>query len=132
MHLKNPLKYRPSLFDQPREAIIFDMAASRRLGEAGLSLAVETADRKEKGWTRLCWQLFLAWLRRNVKRGSEFMIEDFRRHVKEMGLLTDPPSNRSFGIIPKYGKDKYFQFVRKDKTKSKNGHGANASVWMKL
>jgi hypothetical protein len=130
--MKNPFKYQPSLFDQPREAVILDMAASRRLGEAGLSLAVETADRKEKGWTRLCWQLFLVWLRRNIKRGNEFMIEDFRRHVIEMGLLNDPPSNRSFGIIPKYGKDKYFQFVRKDKTKSKNGHGANASVWMKL
>lgn len=128
--------YQPSLFDQPipekKLAPVFDIAAGKRLGEAGLNLALETAEKKEKGWSKLCWQLFLAWLRRNRKAGSEFMIEDFRLHVKEMGLLDDPPSNRAFGCIPRYGKDKYFQFVRKDKTKSKAGHGANASVWMKL
>lgn len=127
-----PKRYRslPSLFDQP--AIVFDMTAGKRLGEAGLSLAVETAEKKEKGWTKLCWQLFLAWLRRNVKRGNEFMIEDFRLHVQKMGLLDEPPSNRAFGVITKYGKDKYFQFVRITKTKNKIAHGANASVWMKL
>jgi hypothetical protein len=134
--MRFPKRYQPSLFDQVQElktlGIVFDMAAGKKLGEVGLDLSLETAEKKEKGWTKLCWQLFLWWLRRNIKRGSEFMIEDFRMHVKKMGLLDDPPSNRSFGVIPKYGQGKYFQFVRKDKTKSKIGHGANASVWMKL
>lgn len=111
---------------------MIDITRAKNLGDAGLLLAVETAEKKEKGWTKLCWQLFLAWLRRNVKRGNEFMIEDFRLHVTAMGLLDEPPSNRSFGVIPKYGKDKFFQFVRITKTKSVKGHGANASVWMKL
>ncbi len=127
--------YQPSLFDgipEKKPAIVFDMAAGKKLADVGLGLALETAEKKEKGWTLLCWQLFLVWLRRNVKRGNEFMVEDFRAHVKAMGLLDDPPSNRAFGVIPARGKGKYFQFVRKDKTKSKNGHGANASVWMKL
>jgi len=124
----NPYQY--SLFDQP--AIVFDMVEGKKLADVGLSLALETAEKKEKGWTTLCWQLFLVWLRRNVKRGSEFMIEDFRMHVKVMGLLDDPPSNRAFGVIPKRGQGKYFQFVRKDKVKNKTAHGANASVWMKL
>lgn len=128
--------YQPSLFDQPIEVrkptIVFDMVAGKKLGDAGLSLAIETAEKKEKGWTKLCWQLFLVWLRRNRKAGSEFMIEDFRKHVKDMGLLDMPPSNRAFGFIPKWGKDKYFQFVRKDKVKNTTAHGANASVWMKL
>lgn len=110
----------------------FDSEKGKELAVEGLALALENAERKEKGWTKLCWQLFLAWLRWNRKRGSEFMIEEFRKHVKDMGLLDDPPSNRSFGVIAQWGKGKYFQFVRKDKTKSKTGHGANASVWMKL
>jgi len=124
--------YQPSLFDQPKQAIVIDISQAKKLADLGLSLALETAEKKEKGWTKLCWQLFLVWLRRNVKRGNEFMIEDFRKHCVDMGLLEMPPSNRSFGFIPKYGKDKYFQFVKITKTKSAKGHGANASVWMKL
>lgn len=131
MGIPKRYRYQPSLFDQP-EALLIDITRAKKLAESGLSLAVETAEKKEKGWTKLCWQLFLVWLRRNVKRGNEFMIEDFRIHVIKMDLLAAPPSNRSFGFIPKYGKDKYFQFVRITKTKSEKGHGANASVWMKL
>jgi len=92
--------YQPSLFDQPKQAIVIDISQAKKLADLGLSLALETAEKKEKGWTKLCWQLFLVWLRRNVKRGNEFMIEDFRKHCVDMGLLEMPPSNRSFVFIP--------------------------------
>lgn len=133
-----PKPYQISIFDQiqqekeKRTAIVFDMAAGKKLADVGAEMAAEHADQKVKGWSLLCWQLFLLWLRRNVKRGNEFMIEDFRMHVKNYDLLETPPSNRAFGVIPKKGKDKFFQFVRIAKVKNKTAHGANASVWMKL
>ncbi len=111
---------------------IFDSVRSNELAEAGLCLALETANKKEKGWSTLCWQLFLAWLRRNIKRGSEFQVEDFREHVTAMGLIADPPSKRAFGIVAQRGKGKYIEFVRTDKVRNKNAHSANAAVWRKI
>lgn len=112
---------------------IFDQQAGEHLAEVGMQLAVESADRKEKDWSKRCWQLFLWWLRRNIRRGSEFMVEDFRRHVIEMGLLEEPPSNRAFGMVSKRAlAGGWIEFVRTDKVKNKNAHCARASVWRKL
>jgi hypothetical protein len=125
--------YQPSLFDPTQqEGIVFDMKEGKRLGEIGLSLAVENAERKEKDWKKHTWQLFLVWLRRNVKRGQEFKVEDFRMHIEVMGLMEDPPCKTAYGFIGKRVKYGFFEFVKKDATRSKKGHGANANVWRKL
>lgn len=124
--------YQPSLFDYPLGGIELDIARGRELAKVGMELAVETANRKEKGWSLLCWQLFLVWLRRNVKRGSEFMVEDFRMHLYKYDLITPPPSNRAFAFLPlRAQKGGWIEFVRKDTVKNKKAHAANASVWRK-
>ena len=116
-----------------RQLNIFDQAAGEILAEVGMQLAVETADRKVKDWSRRCWQLFLLYLRRNVKRGSDFMIEDFRRHVTQMDLLEEPPSNRAFGFLAKRGlKEGWIEFSRVAKVKNKKAHATPANVWRKL
>ena len=97
-----------------------------------MDLAVETANKEHKDWNKRCWQLFLLWIRRNVKVGQEFQIEDFREHVYKMDLLEKPKSNRAFGNLAWHGKNKYFLFVRTDKVRNKTAHGANAAVWVKL
>lgn len=109
-----------------------DLGRGKQLAEAGLSLAVESAEKKEKGWSRLCWQLFLVWLRRQ-RRGSEFKIEDFRKYLYDYDLISAPPSERAFGFVSvKAKKEGWIAFVRTEKVKNKKAHGANASVWRKI
>lgn len=121
---------QPSLFDQP--AIVFDMVAGKKLGESGLSLALETAEKKEKGWTKLCWQLFLVWLRRNVKRGQEFKIEQFRKHLNEYGLIDRPPSERAYGFLSKKGvKEGWIGFAGTGKCENTKAHATPVNVWYK-
>lgn len=113
--------------------IQFDLPAGEHLAEVGLELAVESADRKEKDWSKKCWQLFLWWMRRNIKRGGEFMVEDFRKHVKEYGLLEDPPSNRAFGFVSKRALNGgWIVFSRVASVKNKKAHAARATMWRKL
>lgn len=109
-----------------------DLGRGKELAEVGLSLAVESAERKEKGWSKLCWQLFLVWLRKQ-KRGTEFKIEDFRKYLYDYDLISPPPSERAFGFISvRAKKENWIVFVRTEKVKNKKAHGANASVWKKL
>lgn len=126
---------QPSLFEvitDNKPAVVLDIKRGQQLAVTGAELARESADVKVKDWSRQCWQLFLWWLRRNVKRGGEFMIEDFRKHVIEMGLLEVPPSNRAFGFISiRANKRGWIEFVRTDKVKNVKAHSANASVWRK-
>jgi len=125
----NPYQY--SLFDQP--AIVFDMVEGKKLADVGLSLALETAEKKEKGWTLLCWQLFLVWLRRNVKRNEEFKIEDFRKHLYDYDLIEKPPSERAYGFLSKRGvKTGFIEFSRVGNCKNKKAHATPVNIWRKL
>lgn len=125
----------PSLFDvvpEIKPAIVLDITKGKDLAKAGMNLAVESANRKEKDWSKRCWQLFLFWLRRNVKRGQEFMIEDFRSAMYEKDLLIPPPSERSYGFLSVRAKGQWIEFVRTDMVKNRRAHSARASVWRKI
>lgn len=109
----------------------FENTTGEQLAEIGLSLAVETAEKKEKGWQKRCWQLFLWWLRYK-KRYSEFMIEDFRIDMYAKDLLEPPPSERAYGFISKRGvKYGWIEFSRIGKVKNKKAHATPVNVWMK-
>lgn len=122
-----------SLFDQPNEpSLTFDIKRGQELADAGLSLAVESANKKEKKWSLLCWQLFIFWLRRK-KRGEEFMIEDFRKYLYDYDLIAAPPSERAFGFISVRAKNQgWIKFVRTQKVKNQKAHCANAAVWTRV
>lgn len=129
-----PNLYQPSLFDPPVEkpkAIVFDMVAGKKLGEVGLSLALETAEKKEKGWQKRTWQLFLWWLRYK-KRGHEFMIEEFRGDMYAKDLIEKPPSERAYGFLSKWAvKGSWIEFAGNKKVSNTKAHGAFANVWRK-
>lgn len=126
--------YQTNLFEPiKQEAPVFDIIRGKKLGEVGLSLAVENAERKENGWSRLCWQLFLVWLRRNVKRGQEFKIEQFRSHVQKMGLIENPPSERAYGFLSKRAvKTGFIEFAGVGKCKNVKAHSTPVNVWRKI
>lgn len=113
---------------------IFDQPAScgEHLANVGMQLAVDHADQKVKSWSQRCWQLFLWWLRRNVKHGTTFMIEDFREYVKKMDLLEEPPSNRAFGFLSKVANEGgWIEYAGTGKVKNRKAHSARASLWRK-
>ncbi|HNU15320.1 MAG TPA: hypothetical protein PKI55_12770 [Chitinophagaceae bacterium] len=111
---------------------MFDLNRGKELAAVGLDMAVENAEKKEKGWSTRCWQLFLYWLRRK-KHNDEFMIEDFRKYLMDYDLIEDPPSLRAYGFISvKAKKAGFIQFVRTEKVKNTKAHAANASVWRRV
>lgn len=131
--MTKPKTYQPTLFEQVQaSSLVLDEKRGAELANAGLSLAVESADKKEKGWTRLCWQLFLLWLRRR-KEGEEFMIEDFRKYLYDYDLIIPPPSERAFGFIAARAKNHgWIKFIRTKKVKNTKAHCANAAVWTRF
>lgn len=105
--------------------------SAEQLAEAGLSLALESAENNEPGWTDRCLQLFIAWLSHRP-RHHQFTIEQFRAYLKEYDLIEDPPSLRAYGVLSKRGvKYGWIEFVDKVSTKGSKAHGANAALWRK-
>lgn len=102
-----------------------------QLAEAGLSVAVENADRKEPGWSERVWELFKEWLSERPA-GHRFLIEDFRFHLELKGLIEQPPSLRAYGILSVRGqKAGLIQSAGTVKVKNPKAHSANANVWFK-
>lgn len=75
----------------------FDFTGDQ-LAIAGMEQAKENADRKIKGWSDKCWELFISWLN-SKPRYSEFMLEEFRNYCK--GLIEDPPDQRAYAFLSK-------------------------------
>lgn len=112
--------------------ITLDFEAGQSLAVTGMNMAVESANKKEKDWSKRTWQLFLFWLRA-LKRGSTFMIEQFRSDMYEKDLIIPPPSERAYGFLShKASRSGYIQFVETKKVKNKKAHAANAAVWRRI
>lgn len=102
-----------------------------QLARAGLSLAVDHADKTEPGWSDRCWQLFKVWLSRKP-RYFEFMIEDFRSYLNKYDLIENPPSLRAFGMISKRGlKSGFIEHAGICKVKNRKAHATPANLWRK-
>lgn len=128
-----PKPYQPSLFDQPvkRVAVVFDMAAGKKLADEGMNRAVEKADYDHDGWKQKCWQLFWQWLNRKP-RYFEFMIEDFREYLMKYDLLEKPNSDRAFGFISQKAlKMELIIHAGTRQVRNKKAHRATANVWVK-
>lgn len=131
MALRKPYQH-PEFDFEKKQAIVFDMAAGKKLGEAGLSLAVESAERKEKDWKKIAWQYFLLWLRRKKRYQDEFMMEEFRKYLLDYDLMEMPPSNRAFGFISVKAKNEgWIIFAGNKKVANKKAHGCFASAWVR-
>lgn len=112
--------------------IQFNPKRSEQLAEAGLSLAVETANKEHKDWSVRCWDLFKIWIGKKEK-GFEFLIEDFRSDCYKYKMIEEPKSMRAFGMVSKRAaKEGLVEFVGTRKVKNVTAHSANAGVWKKL
>jgi hypothetical protein len=110
---------------------LFDQSTGETLATAGMELARETADKKVKDWSKLCWQLFLVWIRR-MPRYHEFMMEDFRNYLYQYDLIERPPSERAFGFISRRAsKENWIGHAGIAKVKNKKAHATPANVWFK-
>lgn len=124
--MKDPLRVTYS--DQPE----FNFERGMELGEIGMNLAVENAERKEKDWKKKCWQLFLYWLRRKKRMKDEFMMEEFRKYLLDYDLMEMPPSNRAFGFVSVKAKNEgWIIHAGFGRVKNILAHGANASKWVR-
>lgn len=111
----------PSLFESSGETLAI----------AGMTVAKENADRVVVGWSDRCWQLFYHWLNRKP-RYFEFMIEDFRKYLKDYDLLEDPPSLRAFGFLSKRAlKREIIGHAGTGKVKNIKAHSTPVNVWFK-
>jgi hypothetical protein len=114
-----------------QSTIDFDQKAGESLSVTGMELAVETANAEHSDWSTRCWQLFRHWLQRKP-RFTEFMIEDFRKHVYEMDLLERPMSDRAFGFLSKRAvKEGLIMFAGIKRVKNKKAHATPANAWAK-
>jgi hypothetical protein len=101
------------------------------LGQQGLQIAMDHADRVEPGWNDLAFDMFREWLS-GWPSGYRFRTEHFRLYAIFEGLPT-PPSLRSFGGIPRRARrEKLIKSVDLAKTTSKNQRGCFATVWEKI
>lgn len=115
-----------------KQGDLFDPVRGDDLRDIGLELAVENAERKEKDWKKKCWQLFLFWLRRKKRMQDEFMLEEFRQYVQDMGLLEDPPSKRAYGFVSVKAKNEgWIIYAGMGKVKNAKAHRANANKWVR-
>jgi hypothetical protein len=111
---------------------IFDERLASDFAEAGLSLAIESAERKQKDWKRIVWQHFLLWLRRKKRFSDEFMIEDFRKYLEDYDLVEMPPSLRAFGFISKKAvREGWIIFAGIKKCKNVKAHATPVNVWVR-
>jgi hypothetical protein len=101
------------------------------LGQQGLQIAMDHADRVEPGWNDLAFDMFRDWLS-GWPKGYRFRIEQFRHSAAIRGL-PDPPSGRAFGGLPRRAKHAGLIIpVDLAKTTSKNQRGCFATVWEKI
>lgn len=110
---------------------MFKQDEGKRLADAGLNLAVDTANTEHPGWAERCWQLFWQWLNKKPMY-FEFMIEDFREYLNKYDLLEKPKSDRAFGFISKKAVSRgLIELSRIVRVKNKKAHCANAALWIK-
>jgi hypothetical protein len=101
------------------------------LGEQGLQIAMDHADRVEPGWNDLAFDMFREWLS-GWPSGFRFRVEEFRMSAAIHGL-PDPPSLRAFGGLPRRARTAgLVRSVDLAKTTSKNQRGCFATVWEKI
>lgn len=104
---------------------------SRSNRDEGIQRAVDSANRKDAGWSEKAFEMFREWLK-GWPVGYEFLIEDFRISAKIRGL-PDPPSKRVFGHIAVRAKK--MGLIKSNETrkvKNPDANRANAALWIKV
>lgn len=110
----------------------FNTDRGKSLAEAGLSLAVETAEKEFPDWGKRCWALFEKWISKKPV-GFEFLLESFRQDCYKWNMIERPRSDRAFGMVSKMAVKR--GMIKSNGTKKVSNilaHSANAALWIKL
>lgn len=107
---------------------IADPFNAGELAAGGISVAIDSANRKVDGWSDKATALLDEWL---LICTTTFLAEDFRTFATVRGL-EEPASKRAFGgIIAGAAKAGKIVWVCFDKTANPKAHGAVASRWQR-
>lgn len=102
-----------------------DLFTAEANANKGISRAIDNAGDIWKERVKYLFKTYLSTQR------EPFLIEDFRAWCK--GKIDQPPSNRAFGFVPRFGKSTgLIKFVGYRKTKNPKANGTPASVWQAL
>lgn len=112
--------------------IKLDKQKAMARGEAGLNQAVATANSVHPNWASIAYKVFKRWLSRKPS-GYRFQIENFRLHIQINGGLPKPPSDRSYGGLPKRAREeKLIKELGAKPTNSISAHGCYSMEWVKI
>jgi hypothetical protein len=105
----------PTLFDQP---------VAEALRDAGISRAINHANRETPGWPDIAYE----FLKRYISGHQSFMTEDVR--TASIGEILQAPNDRAWGgVIARARNEGLVQAIGTDKVKNPNAHCAFATVW---
>jgi hypothetical protein len=111
---------------------MFENKTGKQLAEAGLSLALQTADNEFPGWSDRCYRLFLRWINKKPK-GFEFLMESFRTDCYKYNMIEKPRNLRSFGMVSKRAqKQGLIECIGTGQVVNPTAHNANAAKWRKI
>jgi hypothetical protein len=96
-----------------------------------MNRAVDHAEKESPGWKDHCFELFKTWLSQFAV-GEIIEIEFFRVWAIENGL-EQPPSNNSFGHLPRKAfKSGLIKFAGNTRGKNQKSHAGLRCKWEKL
>jgi hypothetical protein len=105
------------------------LARSNR--DEGIQRAVDSANRKDAGWSEKAFEMFREWLS-GWPPGFKFQMEDFRK-VAQIKGLPDPPTARVFGSIAvRARKANLIKSNGQKATDSETAHRCYANEWEKI
>jgi len=102
--------------------------SGEELKEAGMALAIESADKAAEKWSEQAYALLLDYIRLHGA-GHTFQAEAARQHIHAKGLPL-PPSNRAIGsLMVKLKNAGLIRSLGTAPVKNPRAHQANANVW---
>lgn len=102
------------------------MITGQQLKEEGIQTALDSANKKEDGWSTKAYRYALEYL----TKVPVFMTEDLRLYAEGQPGYVEPPSKRAWGAITrKLRKNKLIISDGVKMVKNRKAHCAFATLW---
>lgn len=104
--------------------------SGRELREAGMRLAIQSANEKSSGWSDEALNALRMYIRANPDK--QFMAEDVRNYAYDVLAVPYPAHCRAWGsVMTRAAREGLIKRVCIAPVKTPSSHMANASVWVK-
>lgn len=108
-----------------------NLSEARVNRDEGIQKAIDSAERKNPGWSAKAWEMFTDWLS-NWPKGFTFQIETFRVSASARGLES-PPTARAYGqIAVRARKEGLIKSNGQKPTSGATAHRCYANEWQKI